>query len=187
MAMEGVVVSVTGNFDRQVLSSAVRKAGGRVDALVHKNLDYVSHRCTGAGVAQPAAAALRGPPCAHLARARRSRPRQVLTSPAVRQLISDDEAIKRNTQRVRKVVHSVQGRPRGGSARGPRVPSHLPARPRAPAPLRCWPLGRTSPILMRMRATCWLSRRSRWAYRSCRNTICSPGSRLAEKSGTSPT
>ena len=44
MALAGVVVSVTGNFDRQVLSSAVRKAGGRVDALVHKNLDYVRER-----------------------------------------------------------------------------------------------------------------------------------------------
>ena len=42
MALAGVVIGVTGNFDRQILSSAVRKAGGRVDALVHKNLDYVS-------------------------------------------------------------------------------------------------------------------------------------------------
>jgi hypothetical protein len=41
MALSGVVIGVTGNFDRQILSSAVRKAGGRVDALVHKNLDYV--------------------------------------------------------------------------------------------------------------------------------------------------
>ena len=41
LSLEGVVLSVTGNFDRQVLSGAVRKAGGRVDALVHKNLDYV--------------------------------------------------------------------------------------------------------------------------------------------------
>jgi hypothetical protein len=41
MSLAGVVLGVTGNFDRQVLSGAVRKAGGRVDALVHKNLDYV--------------------------------------------------------------------------------------------------------------------------------------------------
>lgn len=42
MAMQGAVIGVTGNFDRQILSNAVRKAGGRVDALVHKNLQYVS-------------------------------------------------------------------------------------------------------------------------------------------------
>ena len=41
MAMQGCVIGVTGNFDRQILSNAVRKAGGRVDALVHKNLHYV--------------------------------------------------------------------------------------------------------------------------------------------------
>jgi hypothetical protein len=40
--MKGAVIGVTGNFDRQILSTAVRKAGGRVDALVHKNLHYVS-------------------------------------------------------------------------------------------------------------------------------------------------
>ena len=45
MSLAGVVLSVTGNFDRQALSGAVRKAGGRVDALVHKNLDYVRCCC----------------------------------------------------------------------------------------------------------------------------------------------
>ncbi len=41
MALKGVVVSVTGNFDRDKISSAIRKAGGRVDALVHKNVHFV--------------------------------------------------------------------------------------------------------------------------------------------------
>ncbi len=40
--MQGVVIGVTGNFDRQILSRAVRKAGGRVDTIIHKNLHYVS-------------------------------------------------------------------------------------------------------------------------------------------------
>ena len=44
MALTGVVIGVTGNFDRPMISSAVRRAGGRVDALVHKNLDYVRRR-----------------------------------------------------------------------------------------------------------------------------------------------
>jgi hypothetical protein len=42
MSMQGVVIGVTGNFDRQILSRAVSKAGGRVDAIIHKNLNYVS-------------------------------------------------------------------------------------------------------------------------------------------------
>ena len=41
MALDGCVIGVTGNFDRQILTNAVRKAGGRVDAIVHKNLHYV--------------------------------------------------------------------------------------------------------------------------------------------------
>lgn len=41
MALKGVVVSVTGNFDREKISSAIRRAGGRVDALVHKNVHFV--------------------------------------------------------------------------------------------------------------------------------------------------
>jgi hypothetical protein len=41
MALEGCVIGVTGNFDRQILTNAVQKAGGRVDAIVHKNLHYV--------------------------------------------------------------------------------------------------------------------------------------------------
>ena len=41
MALNGLVVSVTGNFDRDKISAAVRKAGGRVDALVHKNVQFV--------------------------------------------------------------------------------------------------------------------------------------------------
>lgn len=44
MSLTGVVIGVTGNFDRPMISSAVRRAGGRVDALVHKNLDYVRRR-----------------------------------------------------------------------------------------------------------------------------------------------
>jgi hypothetical protein len=40
-ALKGVVVSVTGNFDREKISLAIRKAGGRVDALVHKNVHFV--------------------------------------------------------------------------------------------------------------------------------------------------
>ncbi|KAJ1493392.1 hypothetical protein T484DRAFT_1768401, partial [Baffinella frigidus] len=49
--LEGAVISVTGNFDRQAasppiptpaaLGRAVRRAGGRIDALVHKNLTFL--------------------------------------------------------------------------------------------------------------------------------------------------
>ena len=106
MSLAGVVLSVTGNFDRQVLSSAVRKAGGRVDALVHKNLDYVRCCCCRKGACGGEKdreirwlACLCACPCAQSWRSC-----QPLTCMIPRQLISDDEAVKRNTQRVRKVA-----------------------------------------------------------------------------------
>ena len=54
MSMQGVVIGVTGNFDRQILSRAVCKAGGRVDAIIHKNLNYVSTPLANAIVGKPA-------------------------------------------------------------------------------------------------------------------------------------
>eukprot|EP00960_Hanusia_phi_P006919 197064-Hanusia_phi.AAC.1 len=38
MALAGVAVSVTGGFERERMGEAIRRAGGRLDALVHKNL-----------------------------------------------------------------------------------------------------------------------------------------------------
>jgi hypothetical protein len=40
-SLNGLVISVTGNFDREKISAAIRRAGGRVDALVHKKVDFV--------------------------------------------------------------------------------------------------------------------------------------------------
>ena len=40
-ALKGVIFSVTGNFDREKFGGAVRRNGGRVDALVHKNVHFV--------------------------------------------------------------------------------------------------------------------------------------------------
>ncbi|EKX30803.1 hypothetical protein GUITHDRAFT_122984 [Guillardia theta CCMP2712] len=38
MALAGVAVSVTGAFERERMGQAIRRAGGRLDTLVHKNL-----------------------------------------------------------------------------------------------------------------------------------------------------
>lgn len=103
MSLTGVVVSVTGNFDRQVLSGAVRKAGGRVDALVHKNLDYVRFCLRGPWGGEKESV-IKGPCSRACSCAQSSRAWQKLTCGVSLQLISDDEAVKRNTQRVRKVI-----------------------------------------------------------------------------------
>jgi hypothetical protein len=105
MSLAGVVLGVTGNFDRQILSGAVRKAGGRVDALVHKNLDYVRCCCRKGACGErerPWNMMPRAPCACSCAQSWQSC--QTLTCRIPRQLISDDEAVKRNTQRVRKVA-----------------------------------------------------------------------------------
>ena len=130
MALEGCVIGVTGNFDRQILTNAVRKAGGRVDAIVHKNLHYVREPSVCVG---PAALFVSSqtdrvvlqlftyPPgsvntylltyslslslslcvcvcvCVCVCARARARVRACV------QLISDEAAIERNTQRIRKV------------------------------------------------------------------------------------
>ena len=114
MALDGCVIGVTGNFDRQILTNAVRKAGGRVDAIVHKNLHYVREPSVCVG------------PAALFVSSQTDRVvLQLFTYPsgsvntyllilslslslslsvcACVQLISDEAAIERNTQRIRKV------------------------------------------------------------------------------------
>eukprot|EP00961_Rhodomonas_salina_P137265 1846647-Rhodomonas_salina.2 len=41
MSLNGVVLSVTGSFDRKKMASIVKKAGGKVENLVHSQVDYL--------------------------------------------------------------------------------------------------------------------------------------------------